>query len=107
MAKVAVGIRLEREVWERHSAAAQSVGLPLGVYLRRCLEEHDRTASALGELKSLVERSSASGTEEGNGAGLPMGLFIEVLLILRQLAGPQRALIAQKEVERRGLDSWH
>ncbi len=106
MAKVAVGIRLEREVWERHSAAAQSLGLPLGVYLRGRLEEHDQTSSALGELKSLVERS-ASAAEEPSKAALPLALFIEVLLILRQLAGPQRSLMAQKEVERRGLDSWH
>lgn len=105
MAKVAVGIRLEREVWERHSAAAQSLGLPLGVYLRRRLEEHDQTTSVLADLKSMAERAP-SGAEGPSAANLRMALLIEMLLMLRQLAGPQRALMAQKEVERRGLGSW-
>ena len=103
MAKVAVGIRLEREVWERHSAAAHALGLPLGVYLRRRLDEHDQATSVLADLKSLAERSVTAAERQSES---PMGLFIEVLLILRQLAGPQRALMAQKEVERRGLESW-
>jgi hypothetical protein len=103
MAMVAVGIRLEREVWERHSAAAHSLGVPLGVYLRQRLDEHDQATSVLADLKSLIERT-VNATE--GRSEIPMGLLIEGLLILRQLAGPQRALMAQKEVERRGLESW-
>jgi hypothetical protein len=99
-----VGIRLEREVWERHSAAAQSLGVPLSVYLRRRLDEQDRTAVALAEIQASLARNAAGGP----GANKPTesGLLVEIVLILRQIAGPQKAVIAQKEVERQGLAVW-
>ena len=34
------------------------------------------------------------------------GVAIEQLLLLRTIAGPQNATIVQKEVERRGLETW-
>ncbi len=100
MAAVAVGIRLPREVWERHSAAAQSLGMPLSVYLRRLLDERERTATALAEIQASLARIS--------GANLPAlpGILVEMLLILRQIAGPQRSGLAQKEAERQGLEVW-
>ncbi|HET9596262.1 MAG TPA: hypothetical protein VFP65_11810 [Anaeromyxobacteraceae bacterium] len=99
MATVAVGIRMERGVWERHSAAAQSLGVPLSVYLRRRLEEQERMAVALAEVQASLERSAAAAAAE-------RGLLVEMLLILRQLAGPQRSVVAQREVERQGLELW-
>jgi hypothetical protein len=99
MATVAVGIRMEREVWERHSAAAQSLGIPLSVYLRRRLDEQDRATAALAEIQASLERSAAAATAN-------RGLLVEMLLVLRQLAGPQRSVIAQREVERQGLELW-
>jgi hypothetical protein len=99
MATVAVGIRLEREVWERHSAAAQSLGLPLSVYLRQRLDEQDRSEAALAEIRASIERGVAA-------TAASRGLLVELLLMLRQLAGPQRAGLAQKEVERQGLELW-
>jgi hypothetical protein len=103
MATVAVGMRLEREVWERHSAAAQSLGLPLSVYLRRRLDDQDRTATALAEIQASFARIASAVADK---PAAPPGLLLELLLILRQIAGPQKAVIAQKEVERQGLEVW-
>lgn len=105
VASVPVGIRLPREVWARHSAAAQELGLPLSVYLRRRLDREDSTAVALAELQAALERQAAAPPERGE-APASKGLFVELLLLLRQVAGPQRAGLAQREVERRGLPVW-
>jgi hypothetical protein len=105
VATVPVGMRLARETWERHSAAAQLLGLPLGVYLRQRLEEQDRTATALAELRDSLERGVVAARSSAEPAGT-RGLLVEMLLILRQLAGPQRAGIAHKEAERLGLQVW-
>ena len=103
MASVAVGLRLEREEWERLSAAAQALGLPLSVYLRRRLQEQDRTAAALDGVEAVLEREASARRVDADSAH---GVLLEVLLILRQLAAPQKALIAQKELERRGIPTW-
>ena len=105
MAMVAVGIRLEREVWERHSAAAQTLGMPLSVYLRQRLDEVDRTGSALAELRSVVERTLAA-TAARSEPSPPLGMFVEMLYMLRILVGPQKSAMVQKEAERQGLAVW-
>ena len=105
MATVPVGIRLSRETWARHSAAAQTLGVPLSVYLRQRLDEQERTAAALADLQAALERKAAAPPKSDEPA-LSSGLLVEMLLLLRQLAGPQRAGVAQKEVERRGLEAW-
>jgi len=103
MATVAVGIRFEREVWARHSAAAQARGIPLGTYLRQLLDEHEQVAIALGELRASLERRVGD-KEENSGPPASQAAILEMLIILRQLAGPQRAGVAQAEVERQGLE---
>jgi len=101
MSTVAVGIRFERDVWARHSAAAQVRGLPLGAYLRQLIDEHERVATALDDLRAAVERGVGEKRERTLEAAV-----LEILIILRAGAVPQKALMAQKEVERRGFDPW-
>jgi len=101
MTTVAVGIRFEREVWARHSAAAQARGLPLGAYLRQLLDEHEQVTAALEELRASVERGVGEKQERTQQAAL-----LEILLILRQVGGPQKSGIARAEVERLGLEPW-
>jgi hypothetical protein len=105
MASVPVGIRLSREVWARHSAAAQGLGLPLSVYLRQRLDAQDGTAAALAELQATLNGRAAA-PAASNEPNISPGLLVELLLLLRQIAGPQRVGLAHKEVERRGLDVW-
>jgi hypothetical protein len=105
VASVPVGIRLSTEVWTRHSAAAQALGVPLSVYLRERLDVQDSAATALAELQATLERRAIAPAASNEPAASP-GVLVEVLLLLRQIAGPQRVGLAQKEVERRGLDLW-
>jgi hypothetical protein len=101
MATVAVGIRFERDVWARHSAAAQVRGLPLGAYLRQLIDEHEQVAAAIDELRAAVERGVGEKRERVLNAAV-----LEMLLILRMIAGPQKSGMVHKEVERQGLDPW-
>ncbi len=98
MGSVAVGIRFPREVWARHSAAAQARGMALGAYLRQLIDEHEQVAAALDELRASVERGVGEKRERALNAAL-----LEILLILRDIAGPQRSRVAHKEVERQGF----
>ncbi len=99
VASVPVGIRLSREAWARHSAAAQALGLPLSVYLRERLDEKDSTAGALAAVQLTLERRLAS-------AESTVGILVELLLLLRGIVGPQRSAMVYKEVERQGLEPW-
>lgn len=105
MSTVAVGIRFEREVWARHSAAAQARGLPLGTYIRQMLEEHEQVATALADIRASLERSVG---EKGESSVPPalQGAILEMLLMLRMHAGVATAKMARAEVERQGLMPW-
>jgi hypothetical protein len=101
-----VCVRLSREAWNRYSAEAQAHRLGLATYVRQRLEQQDRVVAELalraaGELGVAEEEPSASTSPPTDS-----GTLVEVLLILRSIAGPQKSAVAQKEVERRGLASW-
>ncbi len=106
MTSVAVGLRLPREAWARYSAAAQGLGIPLGTYLRQRLDEKDRLDEQLAALRAELEPRMASAAPAGGSPTFAAGLLVEVLLMLRMVAGPQNANVARKEVERRGLETW-
>jgi hypothetical protein len=105
-----VAIRFPETVWARYSAEAQAQRMALGAYLRERLEQQDAIADELAGLRRAIEEGAPSRPPEraapGATAGLDQAVALEMLLILRQLAGPQRATLAQKEVERRGLTPW-
>ncbi len=106
MSSTHVSLRLSSDAWIRYSADAQARGVALGTYLRQRLEEQDRLVAELA-IRAAAEHgaSSREATASSASASDP-GTLVEVLLLLRSLAGPQKAAVAQKEVERRGLSSW-
>ncbi len=108
MATTSVGVRLSSEAWARYSAEAQAREMPLAAYLRLRVEKWDQLEAELTALRRAIERigTGGAGTKSSRGTELQPGVIVEVLLLLRTLAGPQRAGIAQKEVERRGLEVW-
>jgi len=102
-----VGVRLRKDVWIRYSAAAQARGTPVATYLRERLEQQDRLENELAALRRAVEHAATVPVPSaGSGSATSAGAVVEVLLLLRSLAGPQKASVAQKEVERRGLEVW-
>ena len=106
MESTTVGFRLNSDVWARYSAEAEAQGLSLATHLRKRLEQQDEVLVELAALRHAMERSSTSPTAARAEPSVPPGAFLEMLLLMRTLVGPQKAVIAQKEVERRGLETW-
>ncbi len=111
MESVGVSLRLNKDVWERFSAEAQARALPLATLLRDHLENQDRLQVELGEIRRAIQLVAATPAPPATGTGaeespaMRAGI-LELLLLLRSVAGPQRAMVSQKEVERRGLEPW-
>ena len=107
MGTATIGVRVGRDLWTRFNVEAQALGVSLGTYVRRRLEEQDRFAANLDVLRAAIERGAANAPPQASALPpLLEGAIVELLLLLRQIAGPQKSLIAQKEVERRGLPTW-
>lgn len=104
---VPVPIRLSRPVWERYSAEATALGKGLSTHLRERLEQQEQIASELAALRRALERATSHSERAGtDSTPVSPGALAEILLLLRSLVGPQKAAVAQKEVERRGLETW-
>ncbi len=103
-----VHFRLSSDVCTRYSAQAQAQDMALGSYLRWRLEQQDEF---LADEAAMLKRSAqhapnTTPSVPGVDSSPPQGLLVEVLLLLRSLTGLQKAAVAQKEVERRGLQVW-
>ncbi len=103
-----VHFRLSHEAYVRYSTQAQLQEMALGSFLRWRLEQQDQFLAAEAAMlkRSVSHALAGSGPAQAATPTLPPGLFMEALLLLRSLAGPQKAAVAQKEVERRGLETW-
>lgn len=106
MSSTHVGLRLSRDAWTRFATEAQARGVALGTYLRQRLEEQERLIAELA-LRAAAEQSAAASAQPAGAAPVSdSGTIVEVLLLLRSIAGPQKSAMVHKEVERRGLSSW-
>jgi hypothetical protein len=101
-----VGFRLSQDIWARYSLEAQQRGLPLGTWLRQRLEEQDRLIVELSLRAAVAHDAPPREDSRKSAPGAEPGTLVEVLLLLRTIAGPQKTAMVQKEVERRGLASW-
>lgn len=106
MSSTHVSVRLSSDSWTRYSAEAQTRGVALGTYLRQRLEEQDRLVAELAIRAATEQGASSREPPTPTTSTSDSGTLVEVLLLLRSLAGPQKSAVAQKEVERRGLSSW-
>ncbi len=106
MSSTKISVRLSADAWARYSAEAQARRVGLATYLRQRLEKQDLLVAELA-IRAAAEQGAS--TREASTSSTPLsdsGTLVEVLLLLRSLAGPQKSAVAQKEVERRGLSSW-
>jgi hypothetical protein len=104
--KTIVCFRLTEDVWTRYAIEAQRRGVALGTHLRQRLEEQDRLIAEL-VLRAVAEQSASSlASPSTTSPASDSGTLVEVLILLRTVAGPQNSVMAQKEVERLGLSSW-
>jgi hypothetical protein len=101
-----VTLCLSTDVLNRFSIEAQGRRVPLATYLRQRLEEQDRLIAEL-VLRAVAEQSASSpASPSTTSPASDSGTLVEVLILLRTVAGPQNSVMAQKEVERLGLSSW-
>jgi hypothetical protein len=101
MASFHVSFRISHDAWKRYSTEAEVRDLPLGTYLRRRLEQQDQVLAA-----ELLRARPATPPEADRGPTSPAamrGTLVEMAILLRSIAGPQRSNMARKEVERQGL----
>ncbi len=103
MASFHVSFRLSQEAWKHYSAEAELRDLPLGTYLRRRLELQDLDHAADGLRGRAATAPEPQGGTKAMSPVVMSGTLVELVLLLRGVAGLQKCNIAQKEVERRGL----
>ena len=102
MASFHISIRLSHDAWKRYSAQAEIHDLPLGTYLRRRLELQDQALAT--DLDLRAHPTTPPEPESGTTSPAAVrGTLVEILLLLRSIAGPQWSGIVRKEVERQGL----
>jgi len=99
-----INIRLPIEQQLKYESQAIEHGLPLRTYLRQRLESGDNILTELSALRKAVEQTTPF-SDAGNDDS-KTGIMLEILLLLRQIAQPQKVQIAQHELKRLGFDIW-
>lgn len=109
-----VRVRLTERQARVYEAEAERQGIAVSTYLRDRLEQEDRTLEELAEIRASIadmadmlaqERSQPEGIDSAPSGGLPAGNQLEMLLLLRSMAGPQTTNMISEEVKRRGLET--
>lgn len=123
-----VQIRLSAEKQISYEEEAERLGKPLATYIRERLESGDDMRAEVAALRNEVGgevaalrrdvagvhhkiediRASGDGRPE-NDAGKPAadaGVLIELLLLLRAAAAPDRMSMIHAELRRLGFDVW-
>lgn len=101
----------QRMIYEDEAARQ---GRPLATYLRERLEAQDaekarsealRTelANGMAELRGIVERKGSPSHEDTTGDS---SIFLELLILMRAIAGPDRIKMVHAELKRQGLTVW-
>lgn len=69
-------------------------------------DEQSQTSALLAALRRCSQAEPGIGQRNALAPECSPGTLVEILLLLRLLAGPQKAALAQAEVHRRGLETW-
>ncbi len=97
-----VTIRLSDEAWARYSAQAEARGIALSTFLRQRLERQDEYLDS-----ELALRARPTAAPEAIPAPpLPPSAHLEMLMVLRQIASPQKVEAARAEVRRLGFEPY-
>lgn len=107
MSKTAIArIRMTEETYAKWQDLASIHHKDLGPYLLERLEAGERVEDELRELRVLFSRLARPGNTGAQDSAQERGAMLEMLLILRQIGGPQKSKIAQAEVQRLGFSLW-
>lgn len=107
MTKTAIArIRMTEETYAKWQYIASVHYKDLGPYLLERLEASERVEEDLRDLRVLFSRLIQAGKSDTSEASKELGTLLEILLTLRQIAGPQKSNMAQAEVRRQGFSTW-
>ncbi len=98
-----VTIRLSDEAWARYSAQAETRGVALSTLLRHRLEQQDEY---LDSQLALSARPTPVQQATPPAPTVPASVHLEMLLVLRQIASPQKVDIARAELRRLGFEAF-
>jgi hypothetical protein len=98
-----INIRLSDEQLIRYENESAKLGIPLATYLRKQLEANENLLEEISALRREVSRAVAFIEESGSGE---IAAVLEILLLLRQMALPQKVQFAQAELKRLGFTIW-
>lgn len=109
-----VQLRLSPDQRMIYEDEAAQQGKALATYLRERLEAQDNEktrsaalraelANGMAELRGIVERGGSS--TPGDYAG-DQSILLELLILMRAVAGPDRIKMAHAELRRQGLSVW-
>lgn len=115
-----IQIRLNTEKQAFYESEAARLGVPFAAYLRdrieASVEAESRTggmladvASSIATLRAVVEggtKKQAGAVPGAKNQSPDDALLLEILLLLRAMAAPEKVKFAQAEVNRQGLKPW-
>lgn len=94
-----ITIRLSAEKRHLYEAEAASRGQTLGVYLRERLEKSESSSHELQNLQELLKNISPSSSHD-------QGILLELLLLIRCIAGPEKLNLVRRELKRLNIPLW-
>lgn len=113
-----IQIRLSAEKQAIYEDEAARLNKPLATYLRERLESGDRDRAELDtlrreltaglcEIRDAIEADPSRAQSQPSPVGqIDDGLLLEILLMLREIGGPERMKRTQAEIIRQGLQIW-
>jgi hypothetical protein len=104
---IAIHLRLSLRAWDRYAGEAAVHRKPLSTYLRERLEREDELLAEIASIRRSVGILEAeSPATSGRGAGSSANHLLEILLLCRAMAQPQRTEMVQAELRRLGIEVW-
>ena len=115
-----IQIRLNVEKQAIYEDEAARLNKPLGTYLRERLEAEDVTRGELNTLRHEIGIGLSAirqTVEDGGGkrgtataatalSQINNALMLEMVLLMREIGGPERVKRTQAELKRQGLQMW-
>lgn len=116
-----IQIRLNVEKQAIYEDEAARLNKPLATYLRERLEADDSARGGLDTLRyeigaglSAIRQAVEEGGGKASGTAIPAAapsqinnaLLLEMVLLLREIGGPERMKRTQAELKRQGLQMW-
>lgn len=94
-----INIRLSAEKRFLYEAEAAHKGQSLSVYLRERLEKSEASSQDLQYLREFLENIPKSSSHEH-------GILLEILLLLRYMAGTEKNCFVRNELNRLKIPVW-